>query len=544
MVMRRLSSVGMLEVVDTSNPPTEIPPYLDRKIRLVYEGQFDSMEGPVTVTRQHLEQLAKKHNAGLSKLRRLATGEIPLASNPSIQLDHSRSAINTVGRLHGNLELEEFDHPEHGRVLSLTSMSRILGRDNVERVLDGRWSEVSIGADFDNSKLEEVSFTPFPAAKGSSLLSRLRAGERVFEDSNGGKWKVTVEGDPVTGLFEAKIEGRSIGKFQTEDTAQQKAEEELNEIFKKSVTLGSAKVKLFKQLEARLRTYFKLKKNMSDKDCDDKMKKLEEEESEEELTKLAKEMDDDEAEEKKKEEEKKAEKLTATKTKITQLTSDFRSSAERTRLAAKSASITHRLSALRSSGKITPAEIKKINVEELAGKSDEAIATLMKSYEDRQPVIMTGVFGSMKALSHAELQNMSKTKRLRALELERLQNMPSFTSHLSAEQKAQLQKEYEDAAADEVNIHIDTDPHTDLGAMETEYNDVCKMMDDGKIDEAKKVLKGWMGRMGAKGDYANPEPTMHEISGSKLTSLQDEIVKLQQGFDEAMGLLESLATGT
>lgn len=544
MVMRRLSSVGRLEGSDGQEPPKEIPAFLDRRIRLVYEGKFDSMDGPVTVTRDHLENLAKRHNAGLSKLKRLASGELPIESNPAIQLDHSRSALVTVGRLRGDLELEEFEHPELGKVLSLVSNSRILGRENVERVLDGRWSEVSIGADFEKSRLEEVSFTPFPAAKGSSLLSRLREGVRVFEDSNGGKWEVTVELDPKTALYTATVDGRVIGTFQTEPAAQEAAEAELNELFKKSVTLGSAKVKLYKRLESKLRTYFKLKKKMSDEETDKKMKKLEEEDDEEELKKLAKEIDDEEAKEKEEEDKKKGEKLSAAKTKLTQLSTDFRSNAERTRLATRVATITHRLSTLRSAGKITPAEIKKINLTELAGKGDEAIDTVMKSYEDRQPVIMTGVFGSMKALSHAQLQSISKNRRLASLELERLQNIPSFSAGMTAEEKTKRLKELEDAAADEVNIHIDTDPHTDLGAMETEYNAVCKMMDEGKINEAKEVLKGWMGRMGAKGNYANPEPTMHEMSGQKLTSLQDEIVKLQQGFDEAMGLLESLATGT
>lgn len=533
MALKRLTAVGLLAADQTTETFTEIPASLDRRARLVYEGVFESMDGTVTVTREHLERLAKRHNKTMSKFKRLASGEVPIQMNPKVQLDHSRSASATIGRLFGDLEIEDFEIEDGKTVKCLMSPIRILGRENVEKVLDGRWSELSIGADFDKGELEEVSVTPFPAAKKASLLSRLKSGEQVFEDSDGGRWKVEVILDQATGLYEAMMDGRSLGKFQSEDAAMQHAEEELQNKFKESVKLGGPAQVKFKNLESRLRNFFKLSKKMTDEETDKKMKKLEEDEDEEELKKLAEEIDEEEK-------KAKAEKLTAAKSSITRLAGDFRANADATRLAAKTAAISHRLSSLRSSGKVTPAEIKKINLTELAGKSEETVNALMKSYEDRQPVILVGTMGSMKALTHAQLDNIAKTKRLRAIEKERLENIPSFRAGVKL---AEGEGEQE-GSPDEVNIHVDTDPHTDLGEMEADYMAICSMMDEGKIAEVKERLKGWMGRLASTGSYATPEPTMHEQSGTQLAALQTQIAQLQANFEEAIGLAESLASGS
>ena len=173
--------------------------FIDRPAMLVYEGEFESMDGPVKVTAEHLKNLADAHNSHLSKFKRLANGELPPKNCPPIQLDHTSSARDTVGRLVSDLQVGLFTNDEGQEVSALFGTLRFLGVDNCERVMDGRWTDLSIGADFENSVLSEITVTPFPAAKGSALLSSKRKGApqvkqlgaKKIEDVDVTFWEIT-----------------------------------------------------------------------------------------------------------------------------------------------------------------------------------------------------------------------------------------------------------------------------------------------------------------------------------------------------------------
>ena len=147
--------------------------YLDKPVMLVYEGEFSSLDGPVTISSEDIDKLVSNHNSFLGKLSRLANGDIPLKHAPPLQLDHSTSARDTVGRLVGEIKVGEHLGEDGQPRKAIMGTARILGADNVERVLDGRWTNVSIGADLENHKITELSITPFPAAADASLLSRM-----------------------------------------------------------------------------------------------------------------------------------------------------------------------------------------------------------------------------------------------------------------------------------------------------------------------------------------------------------------------------------
>jgi hypothetical protein len=183
-IVRLLSgSFSDTETKDVSDSVIEKP------VMLVYEGKFMSMDGEVDVTKDHIENLASNHNGLLAKFARMATGEIPLKECPPIQLDHSVSARDTVGRLVGNLDIGEYDDGE-GKKKALYGKLRIMGKENVEKVKDGRWTHVSIGADLEAGKLTELSITPFPAAPKASMLRAKLASEKKVNTQ-------TINGVPV-----------------------------------------------------------------------------------------------------------------------------------------------------------------------------------------------------------------------------------------------------------------------------------------------------------------------------------------------------------
>jgi hypothetical protein len=168
------SCVGHLSQGDST--PAEHQAALDKKAMIVYCGKFQSMDGEVEITEAHCDQLIANHNAKLEAFERSGQRDTEFFSKmPPLQLDHSTSARDTVGRVAGKLSKGTFKNQD-GLPVTCVNADRIvvLGKGNVEHVVDGRWANVSIGADLEAGVLNELSITPFPAAPNAALLSRKR----------------------------------------------------------------------------------------------------------------------------------------------------------------------------------------------------------------------------------------------------------------------------------------------------------------------------------------------------------------------------------
>lgn len=286
----------------------------------------------------------------------------------------------------------------------------------------------------------------------------------------------------------------------------------------------------------KLKKHLMDKKNLSADEADKELSRLEAEENKEELSKLSEEIEKDElsSDADSDDKEKKEAKLTAAREKIKNLSAGFRSSIGATRLAAKQSTILNRLSKLRAEGKVTPAEIKKMDISKLSSSSDEAIDLVMQSYEDREPVIMTGMIGDSRSMNISEVQ---KKNKLAKLEAETRANMP-FVAHVDKNVK-RLSVGEQEAGKDTVNIHVDTDPHTDL---EGEYGEIEKLMDDGNMDEAKKKLKGWLAKMKCLGGGSNEyTETSTAETEKQLSAMAAEISKLEKQFNDLQKLASELA---
>jgi hypothetical protein len=519
-------------------------------------GDFESMDGPVSVKEEHLEKICTAYNGKLAKLKRLVIGQLSVGNLPPIQLDHNRSARDTVGRLeNSNLTIEDWTDEDGRTRKALYGNVRFLGRENVEKVLDGRWSTLSIGANFDDGKLDELSVTPFPAAEKASILASggwsgnfsVKGKNYSWEkqSSSGLLWLYDEEFNVIGRGYKSVADARKAAERHSSGSSLSNTNQPHSSIINKDSIMKLA-------LYQRLRKYFKLKKKMSDEEIDEKMNKLAEEENEEELKKLAeeaekdedkKEMSDDDDEEKKKlaeEEEKKKEemkkKMSAARESLTKLSADFRAKKESAELSAKAAAIGSRLSAIRASGRITPAEAKKIDVKHLASKSQEAIDAVLKSYEDRQPVILVGQLGSMKPMSLKDMETASKQIRMSQLEIETRKNMSLLKNTINETSDKRLSETT-------VQSHDDSDPSTDKAAMESDYMELCRLMDEGKVSDAKSRLKNLMIRLQSMGAYGMAEPTMHEESMKQLAGLSKDIEALTSKFNDAVQLAESLAGG-
>lgn len=167
MAIKKLKMAGQFDskakVVDEGS--------LVKECLLCYEGTHESMDGPVTVTPQQLESIVTNYNSVLAQSSVQNGGKPHDRHCAPVQVDHDESAMLTVGRLRNALRMGIHTLLSGINVKGLFGPVTILGKENVERANDGRWSTVSLSADFEKGIIEELTITGFPAAKEASLLS-------------------------------------------------------------------------------------------------------------------------------------------------------------------------------------------------------------------------------------------------------------------------------------------------------------------------------------------------------------------------------------
>jgi hypothetical protein len=518
---------------------------LVRDAMFVYAGKFESMDGPVEIKDEHVENLCKNFNDHITQLS-AGGSEIAVKNYPPIQLDHTTSARDTVGRVIGPLTVGTFEGKK-----ALFGKVKFLGEENVAKAADGRWTHLSIGADLDTCKLNELTVTPFPAAPNASLLRGAKLKKENVKEGEilGTKFKVVciTPDDPKKRAHFAVegIEGLNA-EFDDAPTAVQAAEDHIRRVAKgKPTHMSGGTVD-----KEKLKKHLMEKEKLSEKEADDKLAAM----SEEDGKKLAGEVD--EAEKKmaaeKDEEEKKQ--LAKKKEDFAKLSSGFRSTAKATQLAQKQVSLSARLSTYRAKAKITPAEIKAIDIPRLAAKSQEAIDTFFEALDKREPVILTGAVGTQKAVDLAKLHKAQEKKQM---EQEMLSHMP-FTQHALSKGKR-----FSDAA-DLPNPKVGGEgggptqegdgptparenlPKTHLEAMMKHLEESDKAHQAGNHGEAHEHMKMCMDKMKAHLAYMPDDSTpeheipVHEKAEEKMAALSKAVQTMESQFEEMVALVSPL----
>jgi len=115
----------------------------------------------------------------------------------------------------------------------------------------------------------------------------------------------------------------------------------------------------------------------------------------------------------------------------------------------KAGKVTHRLTALMRSGKLTPAEYKKMDVKKLSKLSDDSLDTVIGTFELREPQVDPTQRGSKDAVEFSDIgRGMKKTdiKRLKAETRGALKKLgakikedPEADAHLSGPKEEEIQ---------------------------------------------------------------------------------------------------------
>lgn len=498
-----LSSGMFSEPMPNSDPAMSANPnMIERDAMLVYCGKFQSMDGEVEITEEHLLKLSSNHNTMIARIGRLLTGELPLKACPPIQLDHSTSARDTVGRLVGSMSIRDHVLEDGSVQKALFGRIRILGAENVERIMDGRWTHLSIGADLDEGKISELTITPFPAAAEASLLSK------------GNKTMTLME--RIKKMFKLSEDKEADDRM------------------------------------GKLKKHLMDEEQMSEKDADEKLSKM----SDEDMAKMSNEIDEkmkrmeldksakEKMAEKPEETEEAKAKMAAKTAKIAQLSSDFRKTSEAVQLTKNKMKINTRLSGLKASGKITPAEVKKIDIMRLAKANEATLDAVFRSYEEREPVIVPGQLGSLKAISTYELGKEKKKADAVELERETKANMSFTAAAIKNTKKSRFSDEStEGAVGAPKNENMEQpapqgEPKQMASFDQETYDALCRMMDEGRVEEVKKHLKDLMMAIGATEE---PAGNAGGESEKEMSALADELKKMQNGFEELIGLVSDSA---
>lgn len=536
----------------------------DRPVMLVYTGSFESMDGPVDITDNHIERLASEHNTFLSKVKRMATGDIPMKEYPPVQLDHSTSAAHTVGRLIGDLQVGETDIGGDKKK-ALFGTIRFLGKENVEKAKDGRWTHVSIGADLEIPKINELSVTPFPAAPNASLLSKKRlasykgveyeivpvdTGEyEIYVIVNGTRQKVAEHsGSPEDVDAEAR---RYIDTEQGESTMHDKLKKHLMDSGVDKKDAAQMAEQIFKHHMYKMEKDEKEMAKHLDGAGHHEMKRLADEYKEhmakmaEEETSEQKMADEPVSEEKMEgekegehlaEEEKKDEKLAEEEKKedkhlakrqaaflklakgIKQESIKLQSEMTRPNVAAK-------LSKLKLEGKVPGYLFKKVTPKVYDGMTAGELKAFLSAFELMEPVVQ---FGSMKGTTKAEaIEKVASKYRLARLELESRMNMPSKKEEASKRLSKLMEEEKKEMAA--IGDGQETEPSK--GMLESaQCRHLYKLLDEGKHEEAKEHLRKLVEGM--------PHEEVHaaEEDGERMSSLAKRFSALQTQFEELVAL--------
>lgn len=498
--------------------------FFEKDAILVHEGKFDSMDGEITITKENIQQLAKNHN---SRLTRLGGADKALSQLPPVQVDHSRSGWDTVGRVVSDLEAVEHD-VDGEKKLALRGRLRFMGNDNIERVKDGRWAKLSIGADLDDNNLEEVSITPFPAADNASLLSK-----------KGGKKKMKLKKKNLWGSFLKFLrlmEGQDVevGPNPAPDNLMDNDNVGPNPA-PDSLTDDDDDNKLADCDCGKEDCDACNKANLTDDDDDDddnKKKDLADDDDDD-----AKLMDDDD------DDKKKDAKMRRLSAKDQKRFSRIAKRSKKARLSfqknLKKTQISIRLSKLQSQGKVTPAEIKKMDIAELAKQDASTIKTILGTFENREPVIDPTIMGSATSVN---LASLARNVRMQDLEKETRTHMSSVRQ----EDKKTDSDNKEVKASHPVSLFAlaQAQAHLDkvqpFEKLSEGLEEIEELVEDGDHEGAVKLMKEWVKSAGHIGlsHSAIQAPEVSDVEG-EVEQLASDYAALQENHDKLLRLVSA-----
>jgi hypothetical protein len=191
------------------------------------------------------------------------------------------------------------------------------------------------------------------------------------------------------------------------------------------------------------------------------------------------------------------------KTKLGAALSSFRAKSTNLRIALRAANIKSTFARLRAQAKVSPAEIRKLDFAKLAATNDETVKAVLATYEAREPVILAGQVGTIRAIDASKLAEQA---RLASLEAETRANMAS-----ARKTGVRMAGAAMDDSTSTVNP-VATEMEAGVDDHDKNWDEIVRAIKSGDEMAAKKLYRA--GCKTALGDVSVDESEMAELMGA------------------------------
>lgn len=253
--------------------------------------------------------------------------------------------------------------------------------------------------------------------------------------------------------------------------------------------------------------------------------------------------------------------LTGFKAQLTQMSATLKGASDQVKLTAKKGDITHRLTKLMRSGKMTPAENKKLDLTKLSKLPAEAFEIMMGAFDAREPQIMAGQRGTTDAQTFSDIGKSLEKKQLKRLRAEALSDFTKMTGRklkLKSGEEVDPAKKMAGEEEDEKDmgggnheeeITTPNDPHAvDGEEKHLEYMQHMSAMEEhlaaGDIDAAKEChakMKAHLEKFGMKKmSEGGPGDVKSEDYKESMDALQGQVDELQTNLARMAGAVDEL----
>lgn len=242
--------------------------------------------------------------------------------------------------------------------------------------------------------------------------------------------------------------------------------------------------------------------------------------------------------------------LAAVQESLTTLIGGAKKTAEKAQLSARKSDVTHRLTGLMRSGKLTPAEFKKMDLTKLSALPKETLDTVISAYDVREPVIKPGQVGSANAADFADIGKSLEERQMKRLKAEARKDVARLTGKkLSAEEQEEHKKlasEEHVEPAHKLSAEEEKEHEKKLSAHMSHLEEMGKHLAAGDMDKAKECHKKLSeGVVGMKhlglGESAIPgQEHGGEEAVAEKADLQAQVDEMSTQMARLAGMVEEL----
>lgn len=222
---------------------------------------------------------------------------------------------------------------------------------------------------------------------------------------------------------------------------------------------------------------------------------------------------------------------------------------EGVKLAAKKSEVSHRLTGLMRSGKLSPAEYKKLDLTKMAGMDASSSEMLFSTLEAREPVIMAGQRGSSDSAEFGQLAKDLEKRQMKRMAAEIKGDFKKLGAKMAFGEDEKSDPKHDMSGPHEEAIHPGKDPHAVEGEMHPEVAHLAhhlaamkSHLDSGDMEKAKEVHAAMEASCAKMGSMKHMEmgDVKSEDAHKSMEAMQGQVDELSTQLARMAGMVSEL----